>query len=65
MNRYEFYYEINKSGWYCAYKTCAANTLVAYEDFIAYLRENNINPALVEVLDLGIGECDEEEEDEV
>ena len=61
MNEYEFYYEINKSGWFSTYRTCAANTLVAYEDFIKYLRECDIDPATVEVLDFGIGECDEEE----
>lgn len=64
MNEYEFYYEINKSGWFYVYRTCAANKLVAYEDFITYLRENKIDPAIVEVLDCGVGECDEEEEND-
>ena len=64
MNEYEFYYEINKSGWFSTYNTCAANTLTAYENFIVYLRKCNIDPATVEVLDLGIGECDDNEEEE-
>ena len=64
MNKYEFYYEINKSGWFSTYRTYAANTVAAYEDFIRYLCKCNIDLATVEVLDCGVGECDDEEEEE-
>lgn len=64
MNEYEFYYEINKSGWFCVYRTSAVNTLVAYEDFIVYLRENKIDPAIVEVLEFWTSECNKEEEND-
>lgn len=64
MNEYEFYYEINKSGWFCTYRTCAANALTAYEDLIVYLRECNIDPATVEILDCGVGECNNDEEED-
>ena len=37
--------------------------LTAYEDFIAYLRECDIDPATVYVLNCWVSECDEEEEE--
>ena len=64
MNEYEFEYEINEDGWFSTYRIFAVNKLMAYEDFIEYLRECNINPATVEVLNCWVSECDEEEDDE-
>ena len=62
MNEYEFEYEVSEDGWYSTYRTCAANKLSAYEDFIAYLRENKIDPATVYVLNCWVSGCDEENE---
>ena len=63
MNEYEFEYEINEDGWFSTYITFAANKLTAYEDFIEYLRECDIDPATVYVLNCWVSECDEEEEE--
>ena len=65
MNEYEFYYEVNEDGWFSIYRTCAANKLMADEDFLVYLRECNIDPTTVEVLECWVSEgYDDEEEEE-
>lgn len=64
MNEYEFEYEVNEDGWFSTYRTFAANKLSAYEDLLVHLRECNIDPATVEVLNCWVSECDEEEDDE-
>ena len=65
MNEYEFEYElINEEGWYATYRTFAVNKLSAYETFIAYLRECNIDPAIVYVLNCWVSDCDYEEEED-
>ena len=61
MNEYEFEYEITEDGWFSTHRTYAANKLTTYEDFIEYLRECNIDPATVNVLNCWVSECDEEE----
>ena len=62
MNEYEFEYEINEDGWFSTYRTYAANKLAAYEDFIAYLRECNIDPATVVVLNCYVSVAEGENE---
>lgn len=64
MNEYEFEYEIGEDGWFSTYRTYAANKLTAYEDFIEYLRECDIDPSTVNVLNCWVSECDGEENED-
>lgn len=64
MNEYEFEYEVNEDGWFSTYRTFAANKLSAYEDLIVHLRECNIDPTTVEVLNCWVSECDGEENED-
>lgn len=64
MNDYRFEYEINNDGWLVNFITRSTNKLAAYEDFIVFLREYNIDPATVDVVNCWVSECDDEEEEE-
>ena len=65
MNEYEFEYEINEDGWFSTHRVWAVNKLAAYEEFTEYLKECDIDPATVIVLNcyVSVAEGEEDETD--
>ena len=64
MNEYEFEYEINEDGWYSTHRVWAINKLAAYEEFIDYLKECDIDPATVVVLNCYVSVTEGDEDNE-
>ena len=64
MNEYEFEYEISQDGWYSTHRVWAANKFAAYEEFTKYLKECDIDPATVIVLNCYVSAVEGGEEDE-
>ena len=62
MNEYEFEYEISQDGWYSTHRLWAINKIQAYEDFIEYLKECDIDPEKVIILNCYVSTAEGEEE---
>ena len=62
MNEYEFEYEINKDGWFSTHRLWAINKIRAYEDFIEYLKECDIDPNAVNILNCFVSTAEGENE---
>ena len=62
MNEYEFEYEINEDGWFSTHRVWAINKLAAYEEFTDYLKECDIDPTTVVVLNCYVSTAEGENE---
>ena len=61
MNEYEFEYEVGEDGWYSTHRLWAINKLQAYEDFIEYLKECDIDPDSVTILNCYVNNEEDEQ----
>ena len=62
MNTYVFCIQY-ENGWLDEYETCAINKIMAYDMLTEFLKDTNVNPETVTIIDIEVHAYKEEEQD--